>query len=488
MRFKAPQPVKPWDGVRSAKEFGSVCYQFDIVVTKQVIGTEDCLYLNVYTPDIKPKKPLPVMFWIHGGGLICGSGNDDFYGPDYLIRHDVVVVTINYRVGILGFLCLDTEEIPGNAGMKDQVAALRWVKKNIVNFGGDPDNITIFGESAGSASASYHLMSPMTKGLLKRAILQSGVSTCGWSYTYQPRERAILLAKKLGFDSKNDKDLVKFFKNQPVESLVNVNVPLTFAEETKAYFEIQFSVVSEKKFGDNEIFFSGDVFDILRHGIHDGVDVIIGFTADEGLLNLGTINDLDKIITQANYFLEYFVPKPIAYNCSIIDQLKAGRKIKKFYFKDENVSTEHWEQLVKYFSVYMFLYGIIQWQKLYSSTTNNKLYSYQFSCKSERNLMSHVFGLTKIIGNKPVTCHGDDLPYFFSMKLLEQKVDVNSRTFKMIENVTKLWTNFAKFGNPTPDNSFGLTWTPYDVEKQIILNIDENLTLITEPNKDDIDF
>lgn len=193
--------------------------------------SEDCLFLNVYTPDLKPRDPLPVMFYIHGGGFYSGCGNDDMYAPEFLVRKGVILVTINYRLEVLGFLCLDTEEVPGNAGMKDQVAALKWVNKNIANFGGDPSNVTIFGESAGAASVSCHLVSPMSKGLFKRAICQSGATTCWWAKVFEPRKKALVLARQLGYNSENDGDLYEFFKSQPVEALVGVKLPLSFSEE-----------------------------------------------------------------------------------------------------------------------------------------------------------------------------------------------------------------------------------------------------------------
>nr|AIY69063.1 carboxylesterase [Chilo suppressalis] len=144
LRFKAPQPVKPWSGVLSAKQHGPQCPQYNIISKQLENGSEDCLYLNVYTPNLEPNKPLPVMIWIHGGYFCSGNGNDDVFGPEFLIRHDVILVTLNYRLEVLGFLCLENEDIPGNAGIKDQVAAMKWVKNNISSFGGDPNNITIF--------------------------------------------------------------------------------------------------------------------------------------------------------------------------------------------------------------------------------------------------------------------------------------------------------------------------------------------------------
>ncbi|KAJ8725216.1 hypothetical protein PYW07_016174 [Mythimna separata] len=148
-RFKAPQPPVSWTGVRSAKQHGSVCPQLDILTSTFHPGSEDCLFLNVYSPNTTPEKLFPVIFFIHGGSYKFGSGDVDTYGADFLVRKDVVLVTINYRLDALGFLNLGTEEVPGNAGLKDQVAAMKWVQRNIKYFGGDENQVTIMGQSAG---------------------------------------------------------------------------------------------------------------------------------------------------------------------------------------------------------------------------------------------------------------------------------------------------------------------------------------------------
>lgn len=138
------------------------------MVSQIINGTEDCLYLNVYTRYLSGnnKKPLPVMVWIHGGGFRQGSGSTDLYGPEYLLTEEVVVVTFNYRLGILGFFSLEDTSLKvfGNVGLKDMVLALKWVQQNISNFGGNPHNVTIFGESAGAAAVHYLVLSPLAKG------------------------------------------------------------------------------------------------------------------------------------------------------------------------------------------------------------------------------------------------------------------------------------------------------------------------------------
>nr|CAD7267732.1 unnamed protein product [Timema shepardi] len=161
LRFKAPQDPVAWEGTRDATTFGSSCVQ------SGVTGSEDCLYLNVYTPQNPSSAAnLPVMVYIHGGAFVSGSGSDTNNKPEYFLEQGIVAVYINYRLNIFGFLSLEGTDVSGNAGLKDQVAALRWVKNNIASFGGDPNSVTIVGESAGGASIHYQVISPMSQGLI----------------------------------------------------------------------------------------------------------------------------------------------------------------------------------------------------------------------------------------------------------------------------------------------------------------------------------
>lgn len=183
LRWKAPQPVEPWHGVRDAFEFGSRAMQgriFDDMVFRDGNPSEDCLYLNVWAPEPLPSRKLPVMFWIHGGGFVAGASSEPRQDGSRLAQHGVVVVSINYRMGIFGFLAHPelTQESPdhasGNYGIMDMVAGLGWVQKNIAAFGGDPDQVTIFGESAGAAAVNALMVCPQARGLFHRAIAESG--------------------------------------------------------------------------------------------------------------------------------------------------------------------------------------------------------------------------------------------------------------------------------------------------------------------------
>jgi para-nitrobenzyl esterase len=183
LRWKEPQPASSWEGVRKATDFGARCMQgnvFGDMVFPDHGPSEDCLFLNVWTPDLAPKSKLPVMVWIYGGGFQAGSSSEPRQNGEFLAHKGVVVVSMNYRLGIFGFFSHPelTKESPhhasGNYGLLDQAAALQWVKKNIGAFGGDPDNITIFGESAGSFSVCAQMASPLSRNLITHAIGESG--------------------------------------------------------------------------------------------------------------------------------------------------------------------------------------------------------------------------------------------------------------------------------------------------------------------------
>src|ERR1700686_5682132 len=184
LRWRPPRPAARWPGGRAARQVRAICPQAYNGADNGVGPlpmSEDCLTLNVYAPSLRPPAPLPVMFWIHGGGLVNGSGTAALYDGTELARQGVVVVTINYRPGRLGFFAhpaLSRErptEPKANFGLMDQIAALQWVQRNIRAFGGDPGNVTIFGESAGGYTVNLLMISPAARGLFHRAICESGL-------------------------------------------------------------------------------------------------------------------------------------------------------------------------------------------------------------------------------------------------------------------------------------------------------------------------
>ncbi len=183
LRWHEPLPARSWPGVREATAFGAPCSQpmlGDWNKYDSENGKEDCLFLNVVTPAWPPKALLPVMFWIHGGANTGGTASSPLFKDGTLVQHGVVLVTVNYRLGIFGFLAHpeltreSSHHASGNYGIMDQIAALHWVRDNIAKFGGDPKNITVFGQSAGAQDTNLLMISPLSKDLFHRAILQSG--------------------------------------------------------------------------------------------------------------------------------------------------------------------------------------------------------------------------------------------------------------------------------------------------------------------------
>uniref|UniRef100_A0A4W5QDX7 Carboxylic ester hydrolase n=1 Tax=Hucho hucho TaxID=62062 RepID=A0A4W5QDX7_9TELE len=235
-RFRKAEPKKPWSGVFDASSYPNACYQFIDTSFPGFQGSEmwnpnremseDCLYLNVWVPTSPRPHNLTVMVWIYGGGFYSGSSSLDVYDGRYLAHSEkVVVVSMNYRVGAFGFLALHgSSEAPGNVGLLDQRMALQWIQDNIHIFGGNPKQVTIFGESAGAVSVGIHLLSPDSRPTFTRAILQSGVPNCPWA-TVTPAEaqrRAAMLGKLVGCPSGgNDTELVDCLRNKPPQDLID---------------------------------------------------------------------------------------------------------------------------------------------------------------------------------------------------------------------------------------------------------------------------
>lgn len=289
LRWKPPQPPKPWEGVRQATEFGAACMQ---TVKFPNIG-EDCLTLSIWTPARDAKAKLPVMVWIHGGGFVFGSGEIDG-GGEAFARQGAVVVSFNYRLGVLGFLAHPAlvRESPrrssGNYGLLDQIAALRWVQRNIAAFGGDSKNVTIFGESAGGSSVCLLLVSPLARGLFHRAIIQSpgGIGTPiphivkAW-YGRPPLQQA---GEELGTD------IAKLRAASSVELMTKWNS----VEDTRA---VDGWVIPD------------DPATLLESGRLHRVPVIAGANADEGTAFLGgsmflvgsMFPELSRVKTRAAY-------------------------------------------------------------------------------------------------------------------------------------------------------------------------------------------
>nr|AHJ81347.1 carboxylesterase [Locusta migratoria] len=433
LRFRSPQPPVGWEHIRDATVPGPSCTQNSIFETlRPPIGNEDCLYLNVFTPEPKPAKLLPVMVWIHGGGFVEGSAT--WYEPGFLLDHDIVLVTTNYRVGLLGFLSTGDKNAPGNYGLKDQVAALRWVKENIEAFGGDPNSVTIFGESAGGASVHYLMLSPLAKGLFHRAISQSGVCTAPWAAP-EPGllDRARKVAAMVGCPTEPSAALVDCLRT--VDDYTLIATEWSFFE----WFispPIPFRAAIE---GEGEDSFLPKHPADLRP--HTAVPWLTGVTIEEGyfisapiITNKTMLNELKE---NSKKLLPISVPFHLLPQADLIND-----KIHDFYFSSGFSN----DKITEFFSDSVFIWPATDAVSSYKDKA--PVYFYLFSYKGK-------YSFTDLAGSEEVSgvAHAEDLLYLFSNNSYYViPGERPAKDMEVVKAMTKLWTNFAKTGNPTPND------------------------------------
>ncbi|KAK4885067.1 hypothetical protein RN001_001338 [Aquatica leii] len=475
LRFKAPLPPDSWSGIRDATENGNDCLCNDLFVTST--GSENCLFLNVYTRELYSKDSIlkPVMFWIHGGGFISGSGSSLLYGPQFLITKDVVIVTINYRLGLLGFLNFEDPalEVSGNAGLKDQVMALQWVQKNIKQFCGDPNNVTVFGESAGAASIHYLILSPSAKGLFHKAILQSGCAFSTWAIG---QSLYTLIKQALNMNTATENEILKTLENMSDVELLQLQKKMP--DDFEASFVRSIAPVVEKISSANPII-TQKPEDIILSGNYNHVSFIIGFNSREGII-ADVHNKEFKIYGHAIKDFESKIP----HNMSIIKQTKVskniGAKIQNFYYGTEKPSEENKNQYYLMHGDNAFVWPIIHTATQHLLTSKKPIYLYRLSVESNLNICKNMGKF-----DNPGVAHADDIAYIFK-SILTPKIIPNSIEDISIKRITTLWTNFAKYGNPNPDKNdllINTNWKPIEYKQLNYLEIGENLTVGVNPDE-----
>lgn len=337
LRWQPPHPLTAnWQGIRVATKAPSMCFQYMLYMQR---GIEDCLYLNVATPDVKPAQAKPVMVWFHGGGFIGGDGLQGSPLQRLAKRGDVVVVSMNYRVGAMGFLAhpaLSAEGkaqstdvnsdsgvfASGNYGLMDQQAALRWVRDNISAFGGDPHNVTIFGESAGGVSVCAHLASPLSAGLFKQAIAESGPCMYDNPSLASAEKQGEYLATKLGCESEEHGNLLACMRSKKPEDILHAlpNDPAFVFGEGE--FGVWGPILDGRVLKDS-------IINSFANGSFNRVPVINGSNADEGSLMVMFSHEYRFKPLQASDY-EKRIRYLVGDNQSVIDQLKARYPLEKY--------------------------------------------------------------------------------------------------------------------------------------------------------------
>jgi len=479
LRFRPPVFAPKWEEIREAKTNGHMCPQHLATKPDIWVGDEDCLWLNVFTRDLVVKKKRPVVIWIHGGSFSRGSAAE--YDPDYLLDEDIVLVTIQYRLGMFGFLSTETASAPGNYGMMDQVAAMQWVKQNIEAFSGDPGSITIMGQQAGGASVHYHMLSPLTRGLFNRAVSMSGTALCWWASIKRPQEKAKRLARLLECPQEDQDDMEKLIecvREKPMFDLMNTH-PNFY--QWKHLEQTQEPMTAWSPRVDPEAamsFMPQEPIDLMTSGNFQHIPWIVGVTDDEGATRAAAFFADMAGVKEFEDKFEKYGPLMFGFHDGQSEAPKVmAKKVKDFYLGEKPMDLTIASNLVDAISDSSYAHPIDTAAKIHAMKSAAPTFVYHFGYRGKHSLThikpneyppaltepSHHYG----VGN------GDDLMYLFPIHLgLFRPLPSDDIMFS--HRVTELLATFARTGRPSAtmgEDSPPFEWSPADPANIAHLNI-----------------
>ncbi|XP_031829887.2 esterase FE4 [Nomia melanderi] len=476
LRFRSPQPWNhTWNSTFYAIKDGPMCTQLN---DQEIKGSEDCLYLNIFVPIISDKQgvpntiKLPVMVYVYGGKYLFGSSNSTELSPEYLMDQNVILVTVNYRVNIMGFFSMENKIAPGNYGLKDVVMALRWVQENIDVFQGDPKSVTLWGESAGASVTHVLAYSRKTEGLFHRCIIQSGCFFNTWSLNRKGwmRQTSIETARLLKClpCNNNVTSTMKYLPksnetNEPEYSEV-IHDELSEKEEHKIlrcmrtksaedivkilpHFDIwrtnpccPFGPVIEEESEDAII--TSDPYTLVRKRLFRDIPMILGITRDEGLgKTMDFVNELGELINN----LDEYLPLTLEYHQILRNRSAFNKAVEEFYWQSNDTEAV-WKGITNATGDAAIVYPMYQTLTYQSAVMNSSLYFYYFDYEGT---FTSTFGWGTPI--RYGVAHGDDLNYLMPLwnkEFSNFMLHNNESDITMINIMTEMWASFATTGVP----------------------------------------
>ncbi|XP_066974676.1 juvenile hormone esterase-like [Macrobrachium rosenbergii] len=506
LRFKYPEPFKgEWPKETEEGEYEAVflrarCVQVSLILDV-IGGREDCLHLSIYTP-VFPETPvtrtLPVMVWFHGGAYMTGDAN--LYVPTKLMDRDVMVVVVQYRLASFGFLAGNMEDSPGNMGLMDQITALRWIQNYIKNFGGNRDQVTVFGQSAGGASTSWMQLTPLTNGsapanegrdLFHRAIPQSGSALELWTIDPNPDDGFTQTASILNCNSGEDKAaMLSCMRAKDYTEIYNASVTLYAQDRINGGlgFKGLCPVVQDSLKGasvDFELVIPSPPLDILGQGDFMRVPMMAGAVRDEGSLVIGlAYKDYMEPLghyTNDTDFVKYEAVSTLIRAFGLDDVNSAvANSMRVAYFP--NAEMGNWDSMI---GGMIDMTGVLFLKSGLWSVASHinrvapdvPIYFYSWEFESDDSLFPWIFFSKPDIPVPGGTAHADELLYLFHLPS-----DQDEREKNMTDKMITLWTNFAKYGDPTPDsvNDESDSWEEKVVKWERYTNDDYNFMLMKD--------
>lgn len=452
LRWKSPQPAAKWNGTLNATQYGSSCYSAAAEYPPPTPASEDCLSLNVWTPALDSNEKLPVMIWIYGGGFQFGSSAMPNYNGTALSEMGVVVVTFNYRLGALGYLALhdlDKEgNFSGNFGLQDQIAAIKWVKENIAAFGGDPENLTIWGESAGAHSVGLLMSSPLAQSLFQKAIMESGAywdSEHGSPETFeQARDKGSAFAAKLGADS------VSTLRRLSAEEVNNAGPWNVSTDPGLTAFapNIDKYVVPAEP---------AETFQLAKT---QQVPLLAGFNKGESV----------PFLSRA---LPHSTPEIYTQSASVLFGPEISKFLELYPGDTQALVNESAEALIGDLVISAQTFDAIDRQALASG---QPVFAYYYTYTSPYSpVAAHSAEVNFVFGNLEPASGASRSPSAADMAISRQ--------------LMTYWTNFAKTGDPNDASNTDLThWPRFTGEGADFLELGTNISAIISPSKERYQF